>query len=82
MTATLSILTFPQRWKNNKLTIRTLIIPRNLDPTLPNQIAAGTPAWNGASIALKACFIADQEKISFHRGSRRIFFAARHCDAC
>jgi hypothetical protein len=62
MTATLSILTFPQRWKNNKLTIRTLIIPRNLDPTLPNQIAAGTPAWNGASIALKACFIADQEK--------------------
>jgi hypothetical protein len=62
MTATLSILTFPQRWKDNKLTLRTLIIPRNLNPTLPNQIAPGTPAWCDAAIVLKARFIPDLEK--------------------
>jgi len=63
MTATLSILTFPQRWQDNKLTIRTLIIPRNLDPTIKDQIAMGTPAWSDPNtiIALKARFITDPE---------------------
>src|SRR5215216_5176628 len=62
MIATLSILTFPQRWQNNKLTVRALIIPRNFDPTIPDQVAAGTPAWSDATIALQARLITDPEK--------------------
>ncbi|MFZ4572196.1 MAG: hypothetical protein ACOYM0_13785, partial [Bacteroidales bacterium] len=62
MTATLSILTFPQRWKNNKLTFRVLIIPRNLDPVKAGEIAAGTPAWCDSVITLKARLIRDPEK--------------------
>jgi hypothetical protein len=62
MASTLSILTFPQRWKNNKLTVRVVIIPRNIDPTLANEVAPGTPAWCDAAIALKARLISDPEK--------------------
>ena len=58
MASTLSILTFPQRWQNNQLTIRALIIPRNIDPTLDNEIAPVTPAWCNATIALQAAFAA------------------------
>ena len=59
MIATLSVLTFPQLWENNQLTVHALVIPRNIDPTLPDQIAAGTPAWCDATIALKARLIPD-----------------------
>ena len=62
MAPTLSILTFPQRWKNNQLTIRVLIIPRNVDPTVADKIAVPAPAWSDAVIALKARLIADPEK--------------------
>lgn len=60
--STLSILTFPQRWKDNKLTIRVLIIPRNIDPTLAGSIAPGTDAWVNATIALQARLISDPAK--------------------
>ena len=62
MASTLSILTFPQRWKDNKLTVRAVIIPRNIDPTIADQIAMGTPAWGDAVITLKARLISDPEK--------------------
>ena len=62
MASTLSILTFPQRWQNNKLTIRVLIIPRNIDPAKADEIALGTPAWSDAAIALQARLISDPEK--------------------
>jgi hypothetical protein len=62
MAVTLSILTFPQRWQNNKLTVRVLIIPRNIDPTMAGAIAPGTDAWCNATIALRARLIADAEK--------------------
>ncbi len=62
MKATLSILTLPQRWENNKLTLRALVIPRNLDPTIPGQIAPGTPAWCHSKLALRVRLISDPEK--------------------
>ena len=62
MTATLSILTFPQRWKNNKLTFRVLIIPRNLDPVKTGEIAPGTISWCDSTITLKARLIRYPEK--------------------
>ncbi|TDH27351.1 hypothetical protein EXU57_07125 [Segetibacter sp. 3557_3] len=62
MAATLSILCFPQRWNNNQLTVRALVIPRNIDPTLPDQVGPGTPPWGEATMALRARFIADPEK--------------------
>ena len=62
MASTLSILTFPQRWKNNQLTIRALIIPRNIDPTLDDQIVPGTPAWCNATIALQARLLVDPDE--------------------
>ncbi len=61
MAATLSILTFPQKWAGNQLTIRVLIIPRNLDPTLADQIAMDTPAWCDSTIALQARIGKDPE---------------------
>ena len=62
MASTLSILTFPQRWENNQLTIRALIIPRNIDPTLDDQIVPGTPAWCNATIALQASLLQDADE--------------------
>ena len=62
MASTLAILTFPQRWRNNQLTIRVLIIPRNIDPTIADQVAPGTPAWGDATMALRARFVLDPEK--------------------
>lgn len=58
----LSILTFPQRWKDNKLTVRVLIIPRNIDPNIAGSIAPGTDAWVNATIALQARIITDPAK--------------------
>jgi len=58
----LSILTFPQLWQNNQLTIRALVIPRNIDPTMPTPSAPPTDAWVNATIALEARLIADPEK--------------------
>ncbi len=62
MAATLSILTFPQRWQNNKLTVRVLIIPRNINPTVPGALSPGTDAWCDATMALRARLIPDPEK--------------------
>jgi hypothetical protein len=62
MASTLSILTFPQRWQNNQLTIRALIIPRNIDPTLDNEVAPATPAWCNATIALQARMLVDPDE--------------------
>ncbi len=63
MASTLSILTFPQRWQNNQLTIRVLIIPRNIDPTLDNQVAQPvSDAWCNATIALQARLLADPDE--------------------
>lgn len=58
----LSILTFPQHWRDNKLTVRVLIIPRNIDPNLTGSVAPGTDAWVNATIALQARIIADPAK--------------------
>ncbi len=58
----LSILTFPQRWQNNQLTLRVLIIPRNIDPTQPTPTAPATDAWINATIGLQARLISDPEK--------------------
>src|SRR5688572_20810948 len=62
MKARLSILSFPQRWRNNELTIRVVVMPRNFNPLIPNQFAAGTPAWVDAVMALRARLIVDGEK--------------------
>jgi hypothetical protein len=62
MKSTLSILTFPQHWKNNQLTLRFIIIPRNVDPTVEGAIADNTVAWINASLAFKARLITDPEK--------------------
>jgi len=62
MKARLSILTFPQRWQNNQLTIRVVVMPRNFNPLIPNQVAAGTVPWVDAVMRLKARLITDPEK--------------------
>jgi hypothetical protein len=62
MKARLSILTFPQRWQNNQLTLRVVVMPRNFNPLIPNQVAPATPAWVDATMALKARLIVDGEK--------------------
>ncbi len=58
----LSILTFPQRWQNNQLTLRVLVIPRNIDPTMPATTVPLTDAWCNATITLQARLISDPEK--------------------
>lgn len=62
MNAKLSILTFPQRWQANQLTLRVVVMPRNFNPLIPNQFAPATPAWVDATMALKARLIVDGEK--------------------
>lgn len=62
LSAKISILTFPQSWKNNQLTLRVLVIPRNFNPLIPNQVAPATPAWVDAVMQLRARLITDGEK--------------------
>ncbi len=62
MKATLSILTLPQRWRNNQLTIRVLVMPRNFNPLIADQMAPGTVAWVDATMALTAKLISDPSK--------------------
>ena len=62
MNARISILSFPQRWKNNQLTLRVLVIPRNFNPLIADQVAPGTVPWVDAVIKLKARLITDGEK--------------------
>ena len=73
ITSSLSILTFPQAWQNNQLTLRVLIIPRNIDPTLAGEIAPGTPAWCDATLALRAHFVLDPEKYPSITEADKIF---------
>ena len=62
MNARISILSFPQRWQNNQLTLRVLVIPRNFNPLIPDQVAPGTVPWVDAVIKLRARLITDGEK--------------------
>ncbi|MEP6712339.1 MAG: hypothetical protein ABJA37_07990, partial [Ferruginibacter sp.] len=62
MNARISILSFPQRWKNNQLTLRVLVIPRNFNPLIADQVAPGTVPWVDAVIKLRARLITDGEK--------------------
>lgn len=61
MNARLSILTFPQQWENNQLTLRVLVMPRNFNPLLPNQFAPGAVAWTDVKMALEARFVTNPE---------------------
>jgi hypothetical protein len=62
MNARISILTFPQQWQGNVLKLRVLVMPRNFNPLIADQVAPGTPAWVDASMALRARLITDGEK--------------------
>lgn len=62
MSARISILTFPQRWQNNQLSLRVLVMPRNFNPLMADQVAPGTAAWVDAIMALRARLIIDGEK--------------------
>ena len=62
MNARISILTFPQHWKNNTLTIRVLVMPRNFNPLMAGQVAPGTPPWVDAVMRLRARLITEPEK--------------------
>ncbi|MDQ3278389.1 MAG: hypothetical protein M3Q06_08680, partial [Bacteroidota bacterium] len=62
MDARLSVLTFPQQWRNNQLTLRVLVMPRNFNPLIANQVAPGTPAWVDAVMQLRVRLITDGEK--------------------
>ncbi|KQS34498.1 hypothetical protein [Pedobacter sp. Leaf194] len=55
MEPNLCILTFPQYYKNGRITFNIVIIPRNLNPLLPLQ--AGLPAFADAKILFKAMVI-------------------------
>ncbi len=57
MAAKLSILTFPQKLTGNVLSVNVLIIPRNIDPTLP--LVAGASAFQSANLKLQAKVISD-----------------------
>ncbi len=61
MNARISILTFPQRWQNNQLTLRVLVIPRNFNPLIADQVAPGTVPWVDAVMNLRAQLITDGE---------------------
>lgn len=60
MNAKLSILTFPQKWSGNQLTIRAVVMPRNYSPLAPMP-DMGPDAWVDAKMALQAKLIADPE---------------------
>ncbi|WP_316829605.1 hypothetical protein [Pedobacter aquatilis] len=55
MEPNLCILTFPQYYKNGRITFNIVIIPRNLNPLLPLQ--TGLPAFADAKILFKAMII-------------------------
>ncbi|MDB5206004.1 MAG: hypothetical protein JWR72_1079 [Flavisolibacter sp.] len=59
MNAKISILTFPQHWRGNQLTIRVLVMPRNFNPLKKDQVALGTPAWVDATMRLRARLVTD-----------------------
>ena len=73
MNARISILSFPQRWKNNQLTIRVLVIPRNFNPLIADQVAPGTVPWVDAVIKLRARLIKDGEKYPSIKEADEIF---------
>lgn len=61
MNARISILTFPQLWQNNQLTLRVLVIPRNFNPLIADQVAPGTLPWVDAVMSLRAQLITNGE---------------------
>lgn len=61
MNAKFSILSFPQRWEENKLVIRALVMPRNFNPLFPNVVEVNTPAWVDSTIGLTARLISDPD---------------------
>lgn len=61
MNAKFSILSFPQRWEENKLVIRALVMPRNFNPLLPDVVEVNTPAWVDSTIGLTARLISDPD---------------------
>jgi hypothetical protein len=60
MNAKLSILTFPQKWTGNQLTIRVVVMPRNYNPLIPMP-GMGPDAWADAKIAIQAKLVSDPE---------------------
>lgn len=60
MIATLSILTLPQRWSGNKLTLRAVVLPRNYNPLQPMPGMGPTP-WVDARMALRVRLVTANE---------------------
>ncbi len=54
MEAKINILTFPQRIENDRLFFNVLLIPRNFNPLLADEVQPGSPAWVDANIVLNA----------------------------
>ena len=59
MEAKISILTFPQRFENNRLFFNVLVIPRNFSPLSDDALLALSPAWVAAQLSLQANVLAD-----------------------
>jgi len=57
MATKLTILTFPQKLQGNTLSFNVLVIPKNMDPTLP--LVPGAPAFQSANLKLQAKVISD-----------------------
>src|SRR6185312_12606963 len=57
MATKLTILTFPQELQGNTLSFNVLVIPKNMDPTLP--LVPGAPAFQSANLKLQAKVISD-----------------------
>ena len=61
MEAKISILTFPQQIKANRLHCRVLTIPRNFNPLMPQPDLAPFPAWADASLGWKLNILASPD---------------------
>jgi len=61
MNAKFSILSFPQRWENNQLVIRALVMPRNFSPFDADILGNGTPAWVNCNMGLTAKLISNPD---------------------